>query len=87
MLNCNAMEALKARIENGEIVVTEPTLLPEGAEVELHILPGAGMMSEEQRRDLQAKLEEGAQALELGDKSSLDDFIDEIEELDRQDTD
>ena len=87
MLNYETMDALKARIENGEVVVTEPTLLPEGAEVELHIVPREGMLSEEERRDLQVKLEAGAQALASGDKSSLDDFIEEIEDLDRQDID
>ncbi len=86
MLDCGAMEALKARIENGEVVVDKSILLPEGAEVELHIISRDGM-TDEQRHELQAQLEEGSNALESGDKSTLDDFIDEVEDLDRKDID
>lgn len=34
-----AMQSMKARVKNGRLVMDEPTDLPEGAEVELELVP------------------------------------------------
>ncbi len=58
-------ETLKARIENGQVVVPDDALLPEGAEVELHIVSEDGM-SDEERAELNAALDEGLADIEAG---------------------
>lgn len=55
MLNYAAMEALKARIENGRYVIDEPATLPDGTE--LYLLP----VSEEDEDRLD--IEEGNKVL------------------------
>lgn len=55
MLNCEVMEALKARIENGRYVIDEPANLPDGTE--LYLLP----VSEEDEDRLD--IEEGNKVL------------------------
>ena len=49
------MHSLKARVQNGRLVLDEPTDLPEGAEVELAIVEDA--LTEAERARLHAALE------------------------------
>ncbi len=60
-----AMHALKARVQNGQVVLDEPALLPEGAELELYVVTDDGM-SDEERAALNASIERGLADAEAG---------------------
>jgi ribosome modulation factor len=53
------METLRVRVENGKIIGTAPTGLPEGTELELCLADPADEMTEEERMALDAALEAG----------------------------
>lgn len=59
------MHALKARVQNGQVVLDEPAVLPEGAEVELYVVTADGM-SDEERAALNASIERGLADAEAG---------------------
>ena len=60
------MQALKAHVHNGRLVLNEPTDLPEGAEVELVPLDDGELEPEERARLLQT-IEESVEDIERGD--------------------
>ncbi len=66
------MQALKAHVKGGRLVLDEPTDLPEGAEIEMAII--GDELSDEERaelhRDLEASIAE-ADAGETADFSSV----------------
>jgi hypothetical protein len=66
------MQALKAHVKSGRLVLDEPTELPEGAEVELLAVDDDDFEPEERARLLQA-IEDGAESIERGD------FVDGVE--------
>ncbi len=80
------MQALKARIENGQVVLTEPAVLPEGAEVEVHVVTDDGM-SDEERAALHASIIRGIEDCRAGRVTDMDDFIEELKALDAADQD
>ena len=51
------MGSLKARVDNGRLVLDEPTTLPEGTELELTIADPGDDLDEEQRTRLQESIE------------------------------
>jgi hypothetical protein len=57
------MQALRARVRNGRLVLDEPTDLPEGAEVEL--IP-ADDMDDDEREALNCSLDEGIEEARAG---------------------
>ncbi len=57
------MQALKARVRNGRLVLDEPTNLPEGAEVELT----TDDMDDEERDELNRSLVEAIKEMHAGD--------------------
>jgi hypothetical protein len=59
----NTVQALRARVRNGRLVLDEPTNLPEGAEVEL--LP-ADDLDDEERAELNSSLDEGIEQARAG---------------------
>jgi hypothetical protein len=59
------MMPLKAVVKNGRLVVDEPTQLPEGTEIEL--VPVDDEFDAEERAQLLAAIEEGADDVERGD--------------------
>jgi hypothetical protein len=68
-----AMQALKAIVRNGRLVLDEPTKLPEGTEVEL--LPVDGDMDPEERAKLLQSIEAGYEDFERGDHMDGFEFI------------
>jgi hypothetical protein len=59
------MNALKAHVENGRIIVDEPTDLPDGTV--LHVVPVSDGMDAEERAALEQSIEEGYEDFEKGD--------------------
>ena len=62
------MNGLKARVQNGRLVLDEPTDLPEGIEVD-----------DEERRELYAALLEGSDELDAGKGEDLETVLAELE--------
>ena len=53
------MQALKAHVRHGRLVMDEPTELPEGAELELVAVGGWDELDEGARAELHATIDEG----------------------------
>lgn len=60
------MKALRAHVHNGQIVLDEPTELPEGAAVEV-LLPDNDDLTAEERGELDAALEESVAQFARGE--------------------
>ena len=61
------MQALKARVKNGRIVVDEPTDLPEGTVLDLVAAAEAvDDLDEDERAELHAALDEGLAGMRSG---------------------
>jgi len=78
MLCSRAMQVIKTIIRNGRIVVDEPTSLPDGYEVELHVL-GGDDMTEEERQRLHASIARGLRDGRAGREMDLDSFVDQLD--------
>jgi len=73
------MRALKAHVENGRIVIDEPTNLPEGAELAVVIAEGGDQLDDEEREQLHSSIERGIADMREGREKGLDEFIDELD--------
>ena len=60
------MRALKAEVENGRLVVDEPTDLPEGTKLDLVLADPGDDLDDEERAELHAALDEGLAELKAG---------------------
>jgi hypothetical protein len=60
------VKALKAHVHNGQIVLDEPTVLPEGIAVEVWLADGDEITAEE-RRELEDALEQSAAEFARGE--------------------
>lgn len=60
------MKALRAHIQNGQIVLDEPAELPEGVAVEV-LLPDQTDLTTEERVELEAAVEESAAQFARGE--------------------
>lgn len=67
------MQPLKAHVQNGRLLLDEPTELPEGSEVEI-VLVEDDLESPERARVVQA-VEDGVEDFERGDHMDGFDFI------------
>ncbi len=72
-----SMEALKAHVKDGRLVLDEPTDLPDGAEVELRIV-GGDELDEEERLALHASLDRALDDEDAGRKVNVDEFLAEV---------
>jgi hypothetical protein len=71
------MQALKAHVENGRLVLDDPsTDLPDGSEVELVLVDDE--MDPEERAGLMAAIEEGAADIERGDHVDAIEFVKQL---------
>lgn len=68
------VNALKAHVKNGRIILDEPTDLPEGTELYLVPAEDSDEMDDEERAELEAAIEEGAEDFERGDFSDAREF-------------
>jgi len=71
------LNALKAHVKNGQIVLDEPTELPEGAEAEvlLHVADPHDRMDEQERAELLQSIDEGLAEVDPGDVCELREVI------------
>ena len=67
------MQALKAVVKNGRLVVDEPTKLPEGTEVEL--LSMDDVLDPDERARLLQSIEDGFADIERGDHMDAFEFV------------
>lgn len=67
------MQALKAVVKNGRLVLDEPTKLPEGTEVELLSVDDA--LDPEERARLLQSIEDGFADIERGDHMDAFEFV------------
>jgi hypothetical protein len=75
------MQALKAQVRNGRLVLDEPTNLPEGEVVYLQPIDGAAVddeLDDEERAALQQALDEGIAAARAGDHTDAEEFAQEL---------
>jgi hypothetical protein len=68
----DVMRVLKAHIRGGQVVVDEPTELPEGEEVQ--VVLGSNEMDEAARAALDAALDESEAEAARGELMSLEEF-------------
>lgn len=61
-------------MESGRIVVDDPVDLPEGAEVEIAVL-GDEEMSQEERAEIEADIDDGLAEVDRGETSPIEDVI------------
>ncbi len=67
------MQALKARIHNGQLVLEKPLKLPEGHKLEVHLIDD--QMTDEDREVLHASIIRGLEDGEAGREMDADDFL------------
>ncbi|WP_437914506.1 hypothetical protein WME73_01280 [Sorangium sp. So ce302] len=72
------MQALKARVQNGRIVVDEPTDLPEGMVLDLVIADPGDELDDEERAELHAALDEGLAEMRTGVGVDADALLSEL---------
>jgi hypothetical protein len=66
---------LRARVQNGRLVLDEPTDLPEGSEVELAVVDEGDDLDDEDRARLHAALDRADEQLKAGRFVSGKDVI------------
>ncbi|HEY2406929.1 MAG TPA: hypothetical protein VGI10_13055 [Polyangiaceae bacterium] len=70
--------ALKAHVENGRIVVDEPTNLPEGCELSVVITAGGDQLDDEERARIRASIARGIADCKAGREQDMAEFLDEL---------
>ncbi|HEY2406936.1 MAG TPA: hypothetical protein VGI10_13090 [Polyangiaceae bacterium] len=73
------MHALKAHVENGRIVVDEPTNLPDGAKLKIVIAEGGDDLDDEERERLHASIRRGIADAKAGRTQEMGEFLDELD--------
>ena len=66
-----AMQAVRAHVENGAIVIDEPLNLPEGMQVRI-VPDGFGDFTDDERAEITAALDEAADDIDAGREYSED---------------
>jgi len=69
------MSIVRARVRDGHIVVDEPTDLPEGMELTVAVLDGDDEMSDSERVELEATIDQGRADIAAGRGVSAEDFL------------
>jgi hypothetical protein len=75
MLWFDSMNAVKAHVRNGRLVLDEPTELPEGTEVTLVAIEPGDELDDEERAELDAAIHEGLDDLKAGRMVDGDEVI------------
>jgi hypothetical protein len=70
-----AVTILHARVQNGRVLVDEPTDLPDGAKVELLLLDAAADMGEDENAALEASIRRGLDEADRGALHSVDEVL------------
>jgi hypothetical protein len=66
---------LHARVQNGRVLVDEPTDLPDGAKVELLLLDAAADMDADEHAALEASIRRGLDEADRGELHSVDEVV------------
>lgn len=75
------VNALKAHVRNGRIIVDEPVDLPDGAELHLYLYDAAAdAMLPEERTALERALERSLAQADAGELIEADDLLAELEQ-------
>ncbi len=72
------MTALKAKVQDGRLVLNEPTDLPEGTEVELFPSDGWDSLDPEDRKRLHEALAASEDDIRSGRVRPVDDLLEEL---------
>ena len=72
------MSLLRARVENGRLILNEPTTLPEGTVVDLVADDEGDTLTDEERRALHATLAESWESARAGKVCPASDIVDEL---------
>ena len=72
------METLKARVQDGHLVLDESTSLPEGSEWELVIADDGDELDDTERAALHAALSEAWQSAKAGELRPASELLDEL---------
>jgi hypothetical protein len=73
------MSPLRARVQNGHIVLNEPTTLPDGTELDLVIDDQDDDLTDEERRALHGALSESLDSVKAGRTRPVADLLDELQ--------
>ena len=71
----DVMNALKAHVVNGRIIVDEPVDLPDGTELEVYLDRADDDMDEEERAELSRSIDEGLAAVDAGEVVDFDEVL------------
>jgi hypothetical protein len=71
----DVMTILHARVQNGRVLVDEPTDLPDGAKVELLLLDAAAEMDVDENAALEASIHRGLDEADRGALHSVDEVL------------
>ena len=77
-VHCVTMQALKAHVKNGRLVLDEATDLPEGAEVTLSITDDEDVLTDEERAELRAELQASVAEMKAGKGIDADVVLAEL---------
>jgi hypothetical protein len=69
------MQGLKARVVNGRLVVDQPTVLPEGTELDLAIVEPPDDLNDEERAALHAALAQGWESARTGNSAPAEELL------------
>jgi hypothetical protein len=72
------MTPLRARVENGRLILDEPTTLPEGTTIDLVADDEGDDLTDEERRALHAALSASWSSAEAGRLQPATDILDEL---------
>jgi len=76
----DGMYALKGHVKNGQIVLDEPTELPEGMQVRVQVYnPEGDTLNDEERAALHRSLERGIAQADAGELIDADEVLAELE--------
>ena len=75
--NLDVMNALKAHVKNGRLILDEPTTLPEGAEVPLWVVEGDDLDAKD-RASLHEAIREGFDDAKAGRTIDADEWAAEL---------
>lgn len=72
------MKPLRAHVENGRVVVDDPTTLPDGTLLRLVSVDDADDLDAEERAELHAAIREGIEDMKAGKTFDVADVIAEL---------
>lgn len=72
------MQTLKARVQNGRLVLNEPTEFPEGTVLDLTVADDGDDLDEEERAALHAALDDSWASAQAGNTHPAEDILQKL---------